>query len=117
MFSAVFINIILNIFLIPGYGLIGATCSTLLACLFSTALTIFFSYKFIFIKVSFISFLYYLLCAVLMMLAVNKVHVGSLLWVNLILKIFFGILIYTLVVIIKEKELRIIIRKFVSNPI
>ncbi len=52
-----------------------------------------------------------------MMLAVNKVHVGSLLWVNLILKIFFGILIYTLVVIIKEKELRIIIRKFVSNPI
>ena len=47
MLSAVVINIILNIILLPQYGVMGAAIATLLACIATTIATILLSYRYI----------------------------------------------------------------------
>lgn len=113
MLTAVVINIILNFFLLPRFGIMGAAIATLLSCLVSSGLTIFLSMKYIFVRVSIKHIIYYLLLSILMVFIVRQINV-DLAGINLLARIFSGICIVIPGILLKEKEIFFFIkRKFV----
>ena len=82
MLSAVVINIILNIILLPQYGVMGAAIATLLACIATTIATILLSYRYIVVRADIKAALYYLILSCIMYFAVKQIETGVV-WVNL----------------------------------
>lgn len=105
MLSAVIINIILNIILLPQYGVMGAAIATLLACIATTITTILLSYRHIFVRVDIKAAIYYLILSCFMYFAVMQVDTGVV-WLNLLSKIIAGVLIIAPGVLFREDEIR-----------
>lgn len=105
MLSALMTNIVMNLVLIPAYGIMGAAIATLVACIVLAALTIFLSYKYIIVKIDIRTIFYYLLLSGIMYFIVKQIETG-IHWMNLFTKIITGALIIVPGVLIKEKEVR-----------
>lgn len=105
MLSAVVINIILNIILLPQYGVMGAAIATLLACIATTIATILLSYRYIVVRADIKAALYYLILSCIMYFAVKQIETGVV-WVNLASKIIAGVLIIAPGVLFREDEIR-----------
>lgn len=103
MLSAVIINIILNVILLPGWGVMGATIATLLACVFSTILTIYLSYKYIVIRVH-KKILYHICISIFMCLVLSQIKMQTPA-ISLVSQLMIGILIILTGVLIREKEI------------
>jgi O-antigen/teichoic acid export membrane protein len=112
MLSAVIINIILNFYLLPEYGIIGAAWATLVACAFASVLTIFLSYRYIIIRIDIRNILYYIILSGIMYLAVRQIE-ATVVWINLILKIITGMFIIASGILFKEKEIRLKIKQLI----
>jgi O-antigen/teichoic acid export membrane protein len=102
MMFGVVVNILLNLLLIPRFGLSGAASATLIAGIAVVVTTILFSSKFIKLRVDLISGLYYLLVSIVMYAILSKIRVGTL-WIDLAVKILIGIVLIGIGVVIKEK--------------
>lgn len=102
MVSGVVVNVLLNLFLIPKFGLSGAASATLIAGIAVATTTILFSSKFIRLKVDLKSGMYYLLVSIVMYAILSKIRVGTL-WIDLVVKILIGIVLIGIGVVIKEK--------------
>jgi len=103
MLSALVVNIIMNVLLLPVYGAFGAAIATLAACLVATAMTILLSFKYIRIQVNLRTLVFYLLVSAVMYFALNLVATPRV-WVNLLVKISLGALMVSTVVLLTEKE-------------
>jgi O-antigen/teichoic acid export membrane protein len=102
MMSGVVVNILLNLALIPKFGLLGAASSTLIAGILVAITTILFSSKFIRLRVDLKSGLYYLAVSMVMYAILSKVRIGTI-WTDLVVKILVGMLLVGIGVAIKEK--------------
>jgi O-antigen/teichoic acid export membrane protein len=102
---ACFLNIVLNIFLIPNYGILGAAISTLIAYLILITINLVFSFRSLKFKIEYHSLLSYTFFASIMFLIINNIAVSSQ-WINLFLKIGSGVLIYSFLIITFDSELR-----------
>jgi O-antigen/teichoic acid export membrane protein len=105
MLSAVILNIVLNLILLPRYSIMGATMARLAACLFSTILTVSLSYKYISIVPGIRNILYYVMLSSVMYVIVNQIETTTA-WINLVLKMIAGVLIIASGVLLREKEIR-----------
>lgn len=105
MLVSVTINIVLNLILIPMYGVFGASVATLFACVVSTILTICLSFKYIRIRFDHKKICFYLLLST-GMLFIIKVTSFHTLWIAVICKVLLGIGIVSIGVIIFEKDIR-----------
>jgi len=105
MFTALVVNIILNLLLLPAYGVYGAALATLAACLVSTVMTVILSFRYISIKVNVGAFLFYLILSGVMYLVLNLFTVNTV-WLDLLVKVALGIVMISSVVLMKEKEIR-----------
>jgi O-antigen/teichoic acid export membrane protein len=103
MLAALFMNIVLNILLIPRYGIYGAALATLGACMLSSVLTIAFSSKYITVRVDCGR---WFLCALSVMF--GTLSIKQIIVVDPLLKIAQAQ--YNTRYIFKEKELTYIIR-------
>jgi O-antigen/teichoic acid export membrane protein len=116
MLSAVFINIILNIFLLPTWGVMGATLSTLLAVVFATLLTIILSYKYIFIRVNIKRILFHICLSMFMCMVLSKVKISSPI-ISLFGQLITGVLIIVTGVLFFEKEISSRVKVYIRGII
>ncbi len=106
MFAAVLINIGMNILLLPRYGATGAAIATLIACLCSSLLTAYFSFRHIRIHFDLPAIAYYAATSVLMGWVVLRIQVPGE-FINLTSRILIGMLLFTAALLIREREIRI----------
>lgn len=103
MFGSLALNFVLNIFMIPKYGITGAAIAQLITCATAALLTIFLSFRHIFIKVDFKAVLYYLSLSIIMYFLVSRIATPFVA-LTLFTKIFAGAALITAGVLFREKE-------------
>lgn len=109
MFGSLVLNILLNIFMIPRYGITGAALSQLTSCVFAAVLTIFLSFRHISIKVELKTFLYYLVLSILMYVVVSRISTPFVA-LTMLAKIVTGAVIIATGVLFREKDLAAAVR-------
>jgi O-antigen/teichoic acid export membrane protein len=113
MLTAVVINIILNVILLPIYGVTGAAIATLVACAWTTILTVVFSYKHLTIRINARLLFYHVVLSGIMFFVIEQIAL-SVLWIDLVVRIVTGMLIIGLGVVLIEKEIRAKIKTMLS---
>jgi O-antigen/teichoic acid export membrane protein len=103
--TAATINIALNFFLIPRYGLMGTAVSTLIAHLFLMIITTICSNRIIHLRLPFQSILKYVGLSFLMIIVVNTIPGNGL--GMLFTKVLIGFLTYSAGILLIEPELRV----------
>ncbi|MCC7202300.1 MAG: oligosaccharide flippase family protein [Nitrospirae bacterium] len=106
MLTAVIVNIILNLFLLPVYGIMGSAVATLAACMLSSALTYMFSHNHLTIRVNLKPIAYHLALSAVMFLVVRQIVIDEV-WINLFVKVAAGLLIISFGVFFIEKDIRL----------
>lgn len=104
MVAALVLNILLNLLLLPTYGVFGAAIATLAACLLSTTLTIILSFRYIRIKIDLRAIFFYSMISGFMYLMLSQITTAHS-WTNLVAKIGAGMLIILPVVLFREKAI------------
>jgi O-antigen/teichoic acid export membrane protein len=105
IFSAIILNIGLNLILLKRLELMGASISILVSCIFMVILTLIVSNRYIRVRVEMGTLLYYIGVSGFMFLVITQINTGVL-WINLILKIATGMVLVGLGIIFREKEIR-----------
>ena len=113
-FSAIILNIGLNLILLKKIGLMGASISAVASSLVATILFMIVSNRYFRIKIEIGSVLYYTGVSCIMFLVVTQINTGVI-WVNLILKIMTGTVLVALAILFKENEIRENIRKYIRG--
>lgn len=109
MVSALVLNVILNLFLLPAYGIVGAALSQLIACTVAASLTIYLSFRHIRIRIDLKAILFYSALSTVMYLAVGWIDT-SFIWLNLFLKVVAGFVIISSGVLLREKEVQLALK-------
>ena len=109
MLLAVAVNILLNILLLPPYGVMGAAIATLVACIMVPVLSAVLSRKHINMKVNVTTVVYYIVLSSCMLLVVKQIETSTS-WLNLILKIVTGVIIVALGTLYREDEIVYLIK-------
>lgn len=103
MISSLVLNVVLNLFMIPAYGVTGAAISQLISCTFAVLLTITLSFRHIFIRVELKSALYYAALSAFMYLAIFWITTPFTV-LTLLVKMAIGASIIAAGVLYREKE-------------
>ncbi len=103
-------NLILNLILIPKYGLIGACLSTAISYAIATPLSYFYSKKYHFLRFKFnynllMSFLFFMLSSVQTFINNEHMNLGKICIYNLLIALFFIIISFLLLPKTAKKEL------------
>jgi len=102
-FSAIVLNISMNLILLKRFGIVSAAITTAISNMVLTILTVWISRKFITVRIDLKTFFYYLGVSIVMYLVVRQVET-SWAWVNLALKLIIGTLIVMAGGVYKEYE-------------
>lgn len=108
---ACLLNIGLNIILIPRFGILGAAQATLLSNIFYTIVVTYYAFKEFSFRIDYKHIVRYLGAAAIMYLTVKKIHLDHQL-VNLIGKVLVGAVVYVLLLILFDGEIRENLLKF-----
>ena len=110
------LNIGLNIFLIPRYGIIGAAQATLFSYIFYTIVITHYSFKELRFRIDYPRILLYLVVAATMYLAINFVDVGSP-FGNLVTKIPAGAIFYAVLILVLDRDVRNAVRRTITGSV
>lgn len=91
------INLILNYFLIPDYGAIGATIATIISEILSVIIQVIYIYKELPIHKYILKNMYYLFDGIIMLVIVRLISMFINGWVGIIIEVFIGMISYLLV--------------------
>lgn len=105
MLTGVVVNIILNMFLLPTQGVMGAAVATLVACAIVIALTVYFAFRYINIPIDWGTIGYYSAISMVMYFGVGILHFQHG-WINLVSKTLLGVLIIAASLLFREKDVR-----------
>lgn len=106
MFLAMIVNVIMNIMLLPAYGVMGAAVSTLAACVFATSMTVVLAFRHIVVKFDIKTIVFYTLLSLLMYFIVAGIGIQTI-WLSLMVKILVGSMIVIPTVLLREKDIRV----------
>ena len=113
-FIAAVLNVVLNVFLIPHYGIVGAAFATFLSYfMFMIAITID-SYRLLSFSISYKRISYYFFCSVVMLLIICQIAISNL-FVGLCVKILSGFILYGLAILCIDKELRLFMLRWIKT--
>ncbi|MFX0124543.1 MAG: lipopolysaccharide biosynthesis protein [Candidatus Hodarchaeota archaeon] len=99
------LNIGLNIVLIPLFGIIGAAQATLVSYIFYTILITYLAFKEFSFPIHYERVFLYLVASLIMFIIINKINFGSHLF-NLVTRVLIGATIYSILVVILDREIR-----------
>lgn len=105
------INISLNLFLVPKYGIMGAAIATLIGYVSYVIIIIPISFRYLSYTPDLKSLVRYMLYSAIMLMIIREIDVNSDIW-NLLIKICAGISIYSLMVLTFEPKIRKIVCSF-----
>ena len=103
--GACFLNVGLNMALIPRLGIIGAAQATLISYVFYTIIITYYAFKEFSFQIDYAHIFLYLAAAAAMYLAISPIDAGSSL-VNLIIKIPVGAVSYGILILAFDKDVR-----------
>jgi O-antigen/teichoic acid export membrane protein len=103
--SSCLLNMMLNIALIPKYGIIGAAVATLIAYTFYILVLIVYSFRKFGFKIDYRHISLYFCVGFIMYVIINKMTILNL-WISLSTKIIVGVILYFLIVSVFDKEVR-----------
>ncbi len=104
MVLAVAVKVLMNILLLPAYGVMGAAISTLVPCAMVTLLNGLLSYKHISVRIDFKIIIYYVILSFCMFLIVIQINMSRV-WLTLPIKVFVGCLIFSAGALYREREI------------
>ena len=104
MLLAVAVKVLMNILLLPAYGVMGAAVATLVPCALVTFLNALLSYKHISVKLDFKIVIYYMILSFCMFLIVMQINMSRV-WLTLLTKVFVGCLIICAGALYREREI------------
>ena len=99
------VNIVLNIILIPLFGIVGAAAATLCSYLLLTLITAFSSQRFLMLSINFSLISKFIAGSVLMTLVILNIDGVTL--IDIIAKILVGALIYLSTVLLMDRPMRV----------
>lgn len=105
MLTAVVVDVIMNMILLPDYGAMGAAVARLIACATSSILAAYLSFRYIRIRINVNTLLYYLAASGAMYLIFIPLKTSHE-WLNLIVQIPVGALVIAVAILLRERELR-----------
>ena len=103
-FAAASVNIVMNMILLPAYQATGAAIATLVACVVASILTVVLSFRYIVVKASLKTIIYYTLLSMVMFFCINWIDTGRE-WMNLLVKIALGATIVVTGTLAREDEM------------
>lgn len=113
-FIATIINTLLNIVLIPKFNIVGAAVATLISyALYFVFITIS-SFSFLSFEIPFRKIILYFTMSLLMFFLTNQIYLHNVI-ITLVAKIIFGASIYSLLVLLFDKELQKQCRKIIKS--
>jgi O-antigen/teichoic acid export membrane protein len=101
---AVAVNVLMNILLLPAYGVMGAAISTLVPCAMVTLLNGYLSHKYISVKIHFGMIFYHTILSFCMFLIVIQINMSRV-WLTLLTKVLVGCLIISAGVLFRERDI------------
>ncbi|MEC4685152.1 MAG: oligosaccharide flippase family protein [Nitrospirota bacterium] len=107
---SMFLNIAMNVYMIPRWGLQGAAIATLITYIIALVLTVKVAFNYLKVDTDFLALFHYLLAGIGMYLVLSEMDIDVNIF-NLVLKIIVGALLYLFVVWSINKKLRISIKK------
>lgn len=99
------LNLGLNMVLIPRYGIIGAAQATLFSYIFYTVLITYYSFKEFSFRIEYKKIAKYVFASVLMYVVIKQINLDGHL-ANMIVNVMVGIIIYPILVILFDREIR-----------
>ena len=114
IFAACLVNIGLNALLIPCFGIVGAAQATLLSNIFCAVMTTYYGFKEFSFGIDFQHIFVYLGAAAIMFLTVKTIHLSNQSF-NLISEVLVGAVVYCLLVILFDAEIRGNLFRFLST--
>lgn len=114
MVIAALLNIILNLYLIPKYGIMGAAYSTVVSYMLLTILITINSKKLLKITWPFKDIMFYLFFAIISMMVLNQINLGNK-FLNLFSKSLIGLLTYSICVVIYDKKIKKLFFSYINS--
>ncbi len=114
IFVACLVNVGLNVVLIPRFGIVGAAQATLFSNAFYTIMITYYAFKEFSFRIDYEHILMYLGAAVIMFLTIKRIHLSNQSF-NLVSEILVGGVVYSLLVILFDTELRGKLLRFVGT--
>ncbi|MFX0207100.1 MAG: lipopolysaccharide biosynthesis protein [Candidatus Hodarchaeota archaeon] len=108
-------NLILNIVLIQGYGILGAAYATLITYILLFTLISYFSFKYLSFKIDYSHIALYLTFSVIMYMVIKNIGSINYLPFYLVLKVCLGIITYSSLVLIFDKTIRSHSKKYLND--
>ena len=105
MLLACLVNIGLNMVLIPRFGILGAAQATLISNTFYVIIITYYSFKEFSFPIDYPRIILYLCSSIVMYLSIKNVHLGGRV-VNLISQIMIGVMVYSILVLLFDREIR-----------
>lgn len=99
------VNILLNLYFVPAYGILGAAFTAVISYVLLTLLITINARKILTIRWPFLDVLYYLIFAGVMMMTLRIIHIDNRL-IDVACKLMAGTLIYTLCILAYDKDAR-----------
>ena len=99
------LNIVLNLFLVPRYGLIGAAWATLVSCVILALWSLLSGRRRIRVDIALLPMLRYIGYSLIMYWAVSRIHFGNS-TLTVAAQVAAGVVLYSLMVMILEKDIR-----------
>jgi O-antigen/teichoic acid export membrane protein len=111
---ACFVNVGINIILIPRYGILGAAQATLISNIFHTIVITYYAFKEFSFRIDYARIILYLVSSLVMFMVIRNIHLeGRLL--NLVGKVGIGAIIYFICIFVFDREIRSKLRSFGKN--
>jgi O-antigen/teichoic acid export membrane protein len=114
MIVALVVNIALNTILLPPYGAAGAAWARLIACVASSVLAGFLSFRYLSLRINLRTPLYYLAASGVMLLVIVPLDTANE-WLNLCIKIPLGAAVIAAATWLREKEVRELVQKRIQK--
>jgi len=111
---SVLLNCLLNVVLLPRFGILGAGVATVLSYLFYGAVIVYYSFREFSFSINLGSIILYLTASVIMSVVIKHLDFGGQI-TNLVARIGIGVMIYFSVVFLFDKEVRLFILKVGRN--
>jgi O-antigen/teichoic acid export membrane protein len=114
-FIAFLSNIILNIFLIKTFGMIGAAYATLITYIILFTLISVISFRYLSFKIDYFHCCLYFVCSIIMYVFIKSFGSTQYLAVDIIIKILAGVIIYFILIMICDSTIRQYLSKYLQD--
>ena len=109
-----FLNVGINVILIPRFGIIGAGWANLISNIFYTSVITYYAFKEFSFRIDYAHIMLYFGSSLVMFMVIRSIHLEGP-FLNLISRVLIGIMIYSMFVLLFDREIRSKLQNLVKN--